>query len=77
MLSLWSWFLFQAIHEDEDENMEDGSKIVTQILGENKSHLYTKILHLVISDSAYTEGRAQKTQQAGLGANSHPLALGQ
>lgn len=46
----------QAIHEDEDENIEEGTVIVRDILGRNKQHLYTKILQLVMADGAYTEG---------------------
>ncbi|XP_072040813.1 serine/threonine-protein kinase Nek1-like isoform X1 [Amphiura filiformis] len=45
----------QAIHEDEDENIDEGTKIVGNILGEQKQHLYTKILQLVMADGAYTE----------------------
>ncbi len=53
-----SMLLFvQAIHEDEDENIDDGTKIVGNILGEEKQHLYTKILQLVMADGAYTEGK--------------------
>ena len=48
--------LLQAIHEDEDESIEDGSKLVTKVLGAEKSHLYDKILHLVVADSAYLDG---------------------
>ncbi|XP_074651096.1 serine/threonine-protein kinase Nek1-like isoform X2 [Tubulanus polymorphus] len=44
----------QAIHEDEDESIEDCSKVVTKILGD-QNHLYDKILRLVIADGAYTE----------------------
>ena len=47
----------QAIHEDEDESMEEGTKRVNQILGEGKAQLYTKILQLVMADGAYTEGK--------------------
>ncbi|XP_013414231.1 serine/threonine-protein kinase Nek1 isoform X2 [Lingula anatina] len=45
----------QAIHEDEDENIEDGQKIVTTILGHSKEHLYPKILQLVMADGAFVE----------------------
>ncbi|KAJ8028171.1 Serine/threonine-protein kinase Nek1 [Holothuria leucospilota] len=45
----------QAIHEDEDENIEEGTRIVSDILGKSKQHLYTKILQLVMADGAYTE----------------------
>lgn len=50
--------LHQAIHEDEDESIEEGSKLVTKVIGNEKSHLYDKILHLVVSDSAYLEGQS-------------------
>ncbi|XP_071846820.1 serine/threonine-protein kinase Nek1-like isoform X7 [Apostichopus japonicus] len=45
----------QAIHEDEDENIEEGTMMVRDILGWSKQHLYTKILQLVMADGAYTE----------------------
>ncbi|XP_071481293.1 serine/threonine-protein kinase Nek1-like [Diadema antillarum] len=45
----------QAMHEDEDENIEEGTKRVNDILGEGKGQLYTKILQLVMADGAYTE----------------------
>ncbi|KAF6021790.1 NEK1 [Bugula neritina] len=47
--------LMQALHEDEEESIEEGSKLVTKVLGEQKSHLYDKILHLVVADSAYLD----------------------
>ena len=48
--------VLQAIHEDEDENMEEGLKLVTSILGDAKSHLYPSILQLVMADGVWTEG---------------------
>nr|XP_054755048.1 serine/threonine-protein kinase Nek1-like isoform X3 [Lytechinus pictus] len=45
----------QAMHEDEDENIEEGTKRVNTILGEGKGQVYTKILQLVMADGAYTE----------------------
>ncbi|XP_030836865.1 serine/threonine-protein kinase Nek1 isoform X2 [Strongylocentrotus purpuratus] len=45
----------QAMHEDEDENIEEGTKRVSTILGEGKGQVYTKILQLVMADGAYTE----------------------
>ncbi|XP_035680684.1 serine/threonine-protein kinase Nek1-like isoform X2 [Branchiostoma floridae] len=45
----------QAFHEDEDENMVEGPKVVGQILGKEKEHLYPKILQLVMADGAYCE----------------------
>ncbi|XP_019621504.1 PREDICTED: serine/threonine-protein kinase Nek1-like isoform X1 [Branchiostoma belcheri] len=45
----------QAFHEDEDENMDDGPKVVGQILGKEKEYLYPKILQLVMADGAYCE----------------------
>ena len=48
--------MFQAIHEDEDGNMEEGIKQITDILGEDNVHLYPSILQLVMADGAYTEG---------------------
>jgi NIMA (never in mitosis gene a)-related kinase len=47
----------QAIHEDEDENIEICSTIVQNILGSEHQHLYAKILHLVMADGAYQEGK--------------------
>lgn len=41
---------------DEDESMDEGTKLVCTILGQEKEHLYTKILQLVMADGAYTEG---------------------
>ncbi|KAK2506774.1 hypothetical protein MC885_016539, partial [Smutsia gigantea] len=48
---------FEAIHEDEDENIEICSTIVQSILGNEHQHLYAKILHLVMADGAYQEGQ--------------------
>ncbi|XP_038057120.1 serine/threonine-protein kinase Nek1-like isoform X2 [Patiria miniata] len=45
----------QAIHEDEDEDIEQGTKVIGSILGKEQEHLYTKILQLVMADGAYTE----------------------
>ncbi|XP_039075138.1 serine/threonine-protein kinase Nek1 [Hyaena hyaena] len=47
----------KAIHEDEDENIEICSTIVQNILGSEHEHLYAKILHLVMADGAYQEGK--------------------
>uniref|UniRef100_F7I8Q7 non-specific serine/threonine protein kinase n=1 Tax=Callithrix jacchus TaxID=9483 RepID=F7I8Q7_CALJA len=47
----------KAVHEDEDENIEICSKIVQNILGNEHQHLYAKILHLVMADGAYQEGK--------------------
>lgn len=46
----------QAIHEDEDENIDICSSIVQTILGSEHKHLYAKVLHLVMADGAYQEG---------------------
>lgn len=54
---IWPTFItFKAIHEDEDENMEEGSRLVSQILGDTKFHLYDTILQLVMADGVFTEG---------------------
>ncbi|XP_070552699.1 serine/threonine-protein kinase Nek1-like isoform X2 [Ptychodera flava] len=45
----------QAIHEDEDENIQDGIKAISSILGADKQHLYPQILQLVMADGAFTE----------------------
>uniref|UniRef100_A0A672I4B7 non-specific serine/threonine protein kinase n=1 Tax=Salarias fasciatus TaxID=181472 RepID=A0A672I4B7_SALFA len=46
----------KAIHEDEDENIDLGSSLVSSILGTEHQHLYPNILHLVMADGAYQEG---------------------
>lgn len=48
--------MFQAIHEDEDENIDQGSSLVLSILGTEHQHLYPNILHLVMADGVYQEG---------------------
>ncbi|XP_060267041.1 serine/threonine-protein kinase Nek1 isoform X11 [Ovis aries] len=55
----------KAVHEDEDENIEICSTIVQNILGNEHQHLYAKILHLVMADGAYQEGKI----------SSHPYIL--
>ncbi|KAI0242394.1 hypothetical protein LSAT2_013666 [Lamellibrachia satsuma] len=45
----------QAIHEDEDENIEEGVHLISQILGKDKEHLYPSILQLVMADGVFTE----------------------
>lgn len=52
------FFSWQAIHEDEDENIEEGYKLVKHILGEEKAHLYPSILQLVMADGAFMEGQS-------------------
>lgn len=52
---------FQAIHEDEDENIDQGSSLVLSILGTEHQHLYPSILHLVMADGAYQEGGSTST----------------
>ncbi|NXG70712.1 NEK1 kinase, partial [Baryphthengus martii] len=47
----------KAIHEDEDENIDICSTIVQTLLGNEHKHLYAKILHLVMADGAYQEGK--------------------
>ncbi|XP_071951524.1 uncharacterized protein [Antedon mediterranea] len=47
----------QAIHEDEDENIEEGTQIANKLLGKEKTHLYPKIFQLVMADSAFTESK--------------------
>ncbi|XP_067944061.1 serine/threonine-protein kinase Nek1-like [Watersipora subatra] len=53
---LQAYKIIQAAQEDEEESLDEGRKLVTKVLGKEKSHLYDKILHLVVSDSAYSEG---------------------
>lgn len=48
---------FKASHEDEDESIDLGSGLVLNILGTEHQHLYPNILHLVMADGAYQEGR--------------------
>ncbi|XP_035997393.1 serine/threonine-protein kinase Nek1 [Fundulus heteroclitus] len=45
----------KAIHEDEDENIDLGSSLLSNILGTEHQHLYPNILHLVMADGAYQE----------------------
>lgn len=59
----------QAIHEDEDEAMEEGVRLVSGILGQDKLHLYPRILQLVMADGAWTEGRGHVRSQ-GVGQRS-------
>jgi len=47
----------QSLQDDEDDNMEDGIKRITSILGPDNVHLYPSILQLVMADGAYTEGK--------------------
>ncbi|EPY83609.1 hypothetical protein CB1_000548030 [Camelus ferus] len=47
----------KAVHEDEDENIEICSTVVQNLLGNEHEHLYAKILHLVMADGAYQEGK--------------------
>jgi len=47
----------QNLQDDEDDNMEDGIKLITSILGPANIHHYPKILQLVMADGAYAEGR--------------------
>lgn len=57
LLFALSWCVtFQAIHEDEDESIDQGSSLVLSILGTEHQHLYPNILHLVMADGAYQEG---------------------
>jgi len=37
--------------------MEEGIKLITNILGPDNVYLYPNILQLVMADGAYTEGR--------------------
>ena len=46
----------QALQEDEDENIEEGARIATELLGKEKEHLYPKIFQLVMADAAFTDG---------------------
>lgn len=56
----------QAIHEDEDENIDICSSIVQTVLGNEHKHLYAKILHLVMADGAYQEGNFTACWHLGL-----------
>ena len=47
----------QSLQDDEDDNMEDGIKLITSILGPDNVHLYPSVLQLVMADGAYTEGK--------------------
>ncbi|XP_050417148.1 serine/threonine-protein kinase Nek1 isoform X2 [Patella vulgata] len=48
----------QALQEDEDENVEEGTKIALEILGKENEKHYPKIFQLVMSDTAFTEDNA-------------------
>ncbi|KAK6173374.1 hypothetical protein SNE40_016840 [Patella caerulea] len=48
----------QALQEDEDENVEEGTKIAIEILGKENEKYYPKIFQLVMSDTAFTEDNA-------------------
>jgi len=48
----------QSQQDNEDENMEEGVKLITNILGPDNIQLYPNILQLVMADGAYTEGRS-------------------
>lgn len=52
-----SYFRFQAIHEDEDENMEQGVEHIASLLGDDKMYLYPSILQLVMADGVFAEGQ--------------------
>ena len=54
--SVYECYIFQAIHEDEDDNMEEGIQLISTILGHEKIHLYPSILQLVMADGVFTEG---------------------
>ena len=47
----------QSLQDDDDDNMEDGIKLITSILGPDNIHLYPNVLQLVMADGAYTEGK--------------------
>lgn len=49
--------MWQALQEDEDENMEEGARIAIGMLGPDKQNLYPRIFQLVMADTAFTEGR--------------------
>ena len=51
-------FAVQALQEDEDENMEEGARIVIEMLGADKQHLYPRIFQLVMADTVFTEGES-------------------
>ena len=49
----------QSLQDDDDDNMEEGVKLITKILGPENVHLYPNILQLVMADGAYAEGEYQ------------------
>lgn len=60
MLKVCVLFL-QAIVEDEDKSIAVSSDMVQSILEPEHQHLYPKILHLVMADGAYEEGKPRRT----------------
>ena len=46
----------QSLQDDEGDDMEDGIKLITNILGPDNINLYPNILQLVMADGAYAEG---------------------
>jgi hypothetical protein len=49
--------LLQSLVDNEDENSDEGIKLVTKILGpERVIPYYQTILQLVMADGAYAEG---------------------
>ena len=40
----------QALQAEENENIEEGARIATELLGREKEHLYPKIFQLGMAD---------------------------
>ncbi|CAL1537973.1 unnamed protein product [Lymnaea stagnalis] len=50
--------VIQKFQEDDEGNIEDGAKEAIKILGASREHLFPKIFQLVMSDTAFQEGKA-------------------
>ncbi|CAH8564133.1 unnamed protein product [Schistosoma bovis] len=55
-LLIKAYNVIQALQEDEDETITESEKIVTNVLGEEKTRIYyDRILQLVLADGAYMD----------------------
>ena len=53
----WWFCVFQQLQEEDDnDNVEKGTKIALEMLGPEKEDLFPKIFQLVMSDTAFTDG---------------------
>jgi len=47
---------FQTAFEDDNGSMDEGRRVVEQVLGPGRAHLYDQLLRLVIADFSYSQG---------------------